>query len=193
MLGMWISMDPARQFASPYLYAGNGYNPVNGVDPNGNVLNDIGMKIYNSLVALDFFGSSILKDDWNYMVNSEDLITMKYSPNLTEGQSYVKLNIIEFPSQLKNSLYNLAIMGRHEGDHLKGVFKAGWHESPGDPKEGLEPGIHGSGIWGVNNAIRENSLPEDHPAYGKEYDPIYGRDYDAIMETGNWFAEEGEL
>ena len=38
MLGMWISVDPARQFASPYLYAGNGYNPVNGVDPDGNVL-----------------------------------------------------------------------------------------------------------------------------------------------------------
>ena len=35
MLGMWISVDPARQFASPYLYAGNGMNPVNGVDPNG--------------------------------------------------------------------------------------------------------------------------------------------------------------
>jgi len=35
MLGMWISVDPARQFASPYLYAGNGMNPVNGVDPDG--------------------------------------------------------------------------------------------------------------------------------------------------------------
>ncbi len=39
MLGMWISVDPARQFASPYLYAGNGYNPVNGVDPDGNSVN----------------------------------------------------------------------------------------------------------------------------------------------------------
>ena len=36
MLGMWISVDPARQFSSPYLYAGNGYNPVNVVDPDGN-------------------------------------------------------------------------------------------------------------------------------------------------------------
>ena len=36
MLGMWTSVDPARQFVSPYLYAGNGYNPVNGVDPDGN-------------------------------------------------------------------------------------------------------------------------------------------------------------
>ena len=37
MLGMWTSVDPARQFASPYLYAGNGYNPVNAIDPDGNV------------------------------------------------------------------------------------------------------------------------------------------------------------
>ena len=35
MLGMWTSVDPARQFASPYLYAGNGMNPVNGVDDDG--------------------------------------------------------------------------------------------------------------------------------------------------------------
>lgn len=27
---------PARQFASPYLYAGNGMNPMNGVDEEGN-------------------------------------------------------------------------------------------------------------------------------------------------------------
>ena len=37
MLGLWTSVDPKRQFASPYLYAGNGYNPVNGVDPDGNI------------------------------------------------------------------------------------------------------------------------------------------------------------
>ena len=36
MLGMWTSVDPMRQFASPYLYAGNGMNPVNVVDPDGN-------------------------------------------------------------------------------------------------------------------------------------------------------------
>ena len=36
MLGGWISVDPARQFASPYLYAGNGTNSVNVVDPDGN-------------------------------------------------------------------------------------------------------------------------------------------------------------
>ena len=36
MLGVWTSVDPARQFSSPYLYAGNGMNPINVVDPDGN-------------------------------------------------------------------------------------------------------------------------------------------------------------
>ena len=40
MLGMWTSVDPMRQFASPYLYAGNGVNPVNGMDPDGNYYED---------------------------------------------------------------------------------------------------------------------------------------------------------
>ena len=40
MLGMWISVDPARQFASPYLYVGNGVNPVNGIDEDGNEFED---------------------------------------------------------------------------------------------------------------------------------------------------------
>ena len=42
MLGMWISVDPARQFSSPYLYAGNGFNPMNGMDSDGNIWVTIG-------------------------------------------------------------------------------------------------------------------------------------------------------
>ena len=40
MLGLWISVDPKRQFSSPYLYVGNGMNPVNGVDSDGNEYGD---------------------------------------------------------------------------------------------------------------------------------------------------------
>ena len=36
MLGLWISVDPKRQFASPYLYVGNGMNPITAVDNDGN-------------------------------------------------------------------------------------------------------------------------------------------------------------
>lgn len=36
MLGMWISVDPKRFFPSPYLYVGNGYNPILSIDTTGN-------------------------------------------------------------------------------------------------------------------------------------------------------------
>ena len=36
MFGLWTSVDPARQFSSPYLYAGNGVNPIGVIDPDGN-------------------------------------------------------------------------------------------------------------------------------------------------------------
>jgi RHS repeat-associated protein len=35
MLGVWISVDPKRFFSSPYLYMGNGYNPILFADLNG--------------------------------------------------------------------------------------------------------------------------------------------------------------
>ena len=35
MLGLWVSVDAARQYQNPYLYAGN--NPVMRTDPDGNV------------------------------------------------------------------------------------------------------------------------------------------------------------
>ncbi len=53
MLGMWISVDPKRQFASPYLYAGNGMNPVNGVDGDGNFY-------------MDEYGRT--NEDYNYVI-----------------------------------------------------------------------------------------------------------------------------
>jgi len=61
MLGMWISVDPARQFASPYLYAGNGANPVNGVDPDGNEYWD------------DFNSPRAARDDFKKIYNTKSI------------------------------------------------------------------------------------------------------------------------
>jgi len=49
-IGLWISVDPARQFWSPYVYVGNGFNPVNGVDPDGNKIEIIGSDQYRASV-----------------------------------------------------------------------------------------------------------------------------------------------
>lgn len=37
-IGRWISPDPKEQFYDLYAYSGNGYNPINAIDPNGNEL-----------------------------------------------------------------------------------------------------------------------------------------------------------
>ena len=47
MLGMWTSVDPARQYQNPYLYAGN--NPIMRIDPDGNWdgnANSVGLSLF---------------------------------------------------------------------------------------------------------------------------------------------------
>jgi RHS repeat-associated protein len=40
-VAMWMSVDPMRQFWSPYSYTGNGFNPINVVDPDGRQVDDV--------------------------------------------------------------------------------------------------------------------------------------------------------
>ena len=98
MLGMWTSVDPARQFASPYLYAGNGVNPVNVVDPNGNyTLNLNEDNTVASLVEDDNSNTVSLLDANGKLVNTfaappsgsyfftEKLVGEKFDPNMQQN------------------------------------------------------------------------------------------------------------
>ena len=67
MLGMWTSVDPARQFASPYLYAGNGMNPIIGSDSGCLVAVGVG-----------------LVESWNAQAEYRRISGENYSP-LTEA------------------------------------------------------------------------------------------------------------
>ena len=95
MLGMWISVDPKRQFSSPYLYAGNGYNPVNVIDPDGNYtlnLNEdntvAGMVDDGNLDMVSVFNADgILFGEFNAppaqsYFRTENLIGQKFDPNM---------------------------------------------------------------------------------------------------------------
>ena len=53
MLGMWISVDPKRQFASPYLYAGNGMNPINIIDLEGEASYQVAVFLTNKEIKKD--------------------------------------------------------------------------------------------------------------------------------------------
>ena len=70
MLGMWTSVDPARQFASPYLYAGNEMNPIGGLDPSGTYfMDEDGNKTEGKFVSPEFQG----------MVSPDELIELQYA------------------------------------------------------------------------------------------------------------------
>ena len=67
MLGMWISVDPARQFASPYLYAGNGVNPVNGIDEDGNEFDDKFKDVKSARTDFkNIYNTKSIKEDVEY-------------------------------------------------------------------------------------------------------------------------------
>jgi RHS repeat-associated protein len=79
MLGMWISVDPKRQFASPYLYAGNGMNPVNGVDGDGNYYID-----ENGQTNLDYdyvipdFQAEVTVGEMNVILAAHEALQSKF-------------------------------------------------------------------------------------------------------------------
>lgn len=74
-IGLWISPDPARQFHSLYSYAGNGFNPIIGMDPDGRNMiykrakkrtldNVPGFNAINGNQTAKAFGESWVNPEW---------------------------------------------------------------------------------------------------------------------------------
>ena len=107
MLGMWTSVDPSRQFASPYLYVGNGYNPVNGVDPDGNVVhvqkdgNNLNYTMYVK------FEGDVSEKNVNTFINSvESFYTRKV------GNFNITMNVVNDPDLAENTIEFVNKIGR---------------------------------------------------------------------------------
>ena len=95
MLGMWTSVDPKRQFSSPYLYAGNGMNPVKVIDPDGNYTlnlnedNTVASKVDDdnlNMVSVfnadgSLFGEFNAPPAQSYF-STENIIGQKFDPNM---------------------------------------------------------------------------------------------------------------
>ena len=91
MLGVWTSVDPMRQFASPYLYVGNGVNPMNVIDPDGNYniykfgdrynfwFSSRGGTFFFQQMQLQLFGTSLLA---YLMSKDERLIESSNKPDM---------------------------------------------------------------------------------------------------------------
>ena len=82
MLGMWISVDPARFFSSSYLYMGNAYNPLRFTDVDGMWPGD--QKDVPSEAArdcLNFYSSKSKNKDVEYFVFVWELENGKFATN----------------------------------------------------------------------------------------------------------------
>ncbi|MCL4103372.1 hypothetical protein MMG03_002989 [Fibrobacter succinogenes] len=83
MLGMWTSVDPKRQFASPYLYVGNGMNPINGVDEDGNVfVDDAGKALYQKALNNNFWGNADIRREYEFANTTSIKISLKRQEEL---------------------------------------------------------------------------------------------------------------
>nr|WP_263859291.1 RHS repeat-associated core domain-containing protein [Fibrobacter succinogenes] len=96
MIGMWTSVDPARQFSSPYLYVGNGMNPIGAVDPDGNaaIIEKNGNNVH-AIVPVTYEGKlndnrlheaiqQVVADAFNHKIGKYNLTVdvVKYNPNI---------------------------------------------------------------------------------------------------------------
>ena len=174
-LGLWAQVDPGRQFASPYAYAGNGVNPINGVDPDGRKYVGEAARVYEQLQGVDFYKSPTLKKWWDAGAESSQSIDIRweYGHNGAGHGSSNGINILSLPtgtSARPVSGIEQAVLGRHEIHHIL--------DPDLEPEGHLVPELlsakHG-GYWGY---LEWNASLEG----GEKYDPIYGADYKAYVE-----------
>ena len=177
MLGLWISADPKRQFSSPYLYAGNGVNPVNGVDPDGNVFNDYGNQLFEYMKSTNFNGSKTLKfnmtrahDDPDRYFNIKPVRISKIEPSAHNKPGFKKTYDVYFPVDKNADGTDLSIItyitAGHELNHPYTHMKAG-HNDVGNVKTEKEF---------LDNLKKMADEPEP--------DKIYLDDYNSAKEMG---------
>ena len=75
-IGFWTSVDPSDQFWSPYSYAGNGFNPVNAVDYDGEVLWFV---VGAGVVVAWQWGNAPDRDDETYRRSEVEIAASTYA------------------------------------------------------------------------------------------------------------------
>jgi RHS repeat-associated protein len=92
-VGRWISRDPMEQFESPYVYSGNGFNPLSGTDDNGKEFKQgiMGNKKLMSAVAAVIKTGNIYAVDLDKI--STDIFMQRMGPGEVHGFADLKSNI----------------------------------------------------------------------------------------------------
>ena len=177
MLGVWVSVDLKRQFASPYLYAGNGFNAVNGIDEEGNIFDSneggdyVLSKINFNASKTNTFRINRAKNDPYRLYkfydskNGETFI----EPCCTTNQKYKKIYEVYIPNLIVDEKYlpNItSILIGHELDY---------------PYEFAKPG---------HNALESVHTEDEYfdkikiMSEDQNPDSIYKHDYESAKEMG---------
>ena len=134
MLGMWISVDPARYFASPYVYMGNDCNPIRLVDEDGLEPGDGFDNVDNAVLDAGYFYQDIASmENAEYAGLIYELDGLFYSTNGVKGTEDAS-----FPYEAEGSV--------PEG----GKIVANWHN------HGRHLESYGSGNYEMSDKDYEN-------------------------------------
>ena len=173
MLGLWVSVDPKRQFASPYLYAGNGVNPVNGVDEDGDDFDGTGeyvaQRMQWDISKTNDARVSRAKNDPKRLFRFHDCEDGQsfIEPSNNPDSNYEKTYDV-YVAGCSNEIFSVItqILIGHELDHP--------YEFANPGHNALEP-VHTEKEYYEN--IKKMSSEVDP-------DPIYKHDYESAKELG---------
>jgi RHS repeat-associated protein len=188
MLGMWVSVDAKRQFNSPYLYAGNGTNPVRFFDPNGKEItfaSDLEKQMY---IELRSSLTPMAQERIQVLEKSKNIYKLNYRPAETRNQEMVFDENGSVLSQDKGGTKNGGFVPKANGGD---IFFDGTKESLGH-----ELGGHGFQMeYLLGNALQQGLSGDDavfhfNSKYTNEENFRIGVEKDAANAGGHDFDEE---
>ena len=130
VVGRFLSIDPAGQYASPYLGMGN--NPINGVDPTGGVFNPIYDKQGNFLGTDDrgLQGEAIVMNAADFTQN------MAHAEALSVGTLFSNLPMVisgDIFNRIESHFVGLPNRPDYDGIVTDMEARAWWQSNSGDP------------------------------------------------------------
>ena len=173
MLGMWTSVDPARQFASPYLYVGNGVNPMNGVDSDGKDFDGTGLYVAERMS----WGVSKTNDARVLRAMNDPDRLFRFAEDCS-GDSYIRLSSDPDPDYKKT--YDVYVSGVADDEFSVITQILVGHELD-HPYEFANPGHNA-----LESVYSERDYYDGIKRMSEETkpDPIYKHDYDSAKEFG---------
>ena len=90
MLGLWISVDPKRQYQNPYIYVGN--NPIMGTDPDGLWGFSASVGVKGAVIAGGLINLSVNYDSERPEANKV-MLTIGYGVGIDIGISKLKFKM----------------------------------------------------------------------------------------------------